>query len=490
MSSRVEQLPVTPSSDRGFFGQPFALANLFGVEMWERFSFYGMQGILLYYLYYTAEQGGLGLDVVAATSIVGAYGGTVYLSTIVGAWVADRLLGSERTLFYSACLVMLGHICLALIPGLAGVGVGLIMIAFGSGGLKANATSLVGDLYAPDDQRRDAGFSIFYMGINLGGLLGPLLTGWAQKNWGFHVGFGLAAIGMALGLIQYTLGRRRLNGVGSRVPNPLPAADRPRIVVLAAVAVVVVAALALTGVITADHLSTIVVTLTVIAAIAYFAVILTSSRITAQERSRVLAFIPMFIASAVFWSLFQQQFTTVAIYADERLDRNLFGWDFPPTWVQSINPVFIIIFAGVFAAAWTKLGKRQPSSPMKFALGTGIMGVAFLCFIPMSGGGANSAPLLGLAGILLLFTFAELLLSPVGLSLSTKLAPAAFHTQMVALFFLSIALGSSLAGTLSGYYSPDHEVSYFATVGLASIGIGVVIAVLSPWIRRLMRGVH
>ena len=490
MSSRVEQLPATAPSDRRFFGQPFALANLFGVEMWERFSFYGMQGILLYYLYYAVADGGLGLDKAAATSIVGAYGGTVYLSTIVGAWVADRVLGSERTLFYSACLIMLGHISLAVLPGLTGVGVGLVLIAFGSGGLKANATSLVGDLYAPDDQRRDAGFSIFYMGINLGGLLGPLLTGWAQKSWGFHVGFALAAIGMALGLIQYTVGRRRLQGIGASAPNPLPAADRPRVLALAVAAVVVVAVLSLTGVIQAANLSEIVVGLTIVAAVAYFVVILSSRRITATERSRVVAFIPMFVASAAFWSLFQQQFTTVAIYADQRLDRNLFGWEFPPTWVQSINPVFIIIFAGVFATLWTKLGPRQPSSPIKFALGTGVMGLAFLCFIPMAGGGANSAPLLGLAGILLLFTFAELLLSPVGLSLSTKLAPAAFHTQMVALFFLSVALGSSLAGTLSGFYSEDHEVAYFATVGLASIGIGVLLAVTSPWIRRLMRGVH
>lgn len=490
MTSKVEPHSGRTDSDRGFFGQPFALANLFGVEMWERFSFYGMQGILLYYLYYEADQGGLGLDKAAATSIVGAYGGTVYLSTIVGAWIADRILGSERTLFYSACLIMLGHISLAVLPGLAGVGVGLVLIAFGSGGLKANATSLVGDLYAPDDERRDAGFSIFYMGINLGGLIGPLLTGWAQTNWGFHVGFALAAVGMALGLIQYTLGRKRLRGIGDSAPNPLPVADRPRVMVLTIVAVVVVAALSLTGVVTTGNLSEIVVALTIVAAVAYFAVILTSSRITGTERSRVFAFIPMFIASAAFWSLFQQQFTTVAIYADKRLDRNLFGWDFPPTWVQSINPVFIIIFAGVFAATWTKLGSRQPSSPIKFALGTGIMGVAFLCFIPMSGGGANSAPLLGLAGILLLFTFAELLLSPVGLSLSTKLAPAVFHTQMVALFFLSVALGSSLAGTLSGYYDESNEVPYFATVGLASIGIGVLLAILSPWIRKLMRGVH
>lgn len=488
MTSKVESQGT--ESDRGFFGQPFALANLFGVEMWERFSFYGMQGILLYYLYYSVSDGGLGLDKAAATSIVGAYGGTVYLSTIVGAWVADRLLGSERTLFYSACLIMLGHISLAIIPGLPGVGVGLVLIAFGSGGLKANATSLVGDLYTPDDERRDAGFSIFYMGINLGGLIGPLITGWAQKNWGFHVGFALAAVGMALGLVQYTLGRKHLHGVGSAAPNPLPAAARPRVAVIAIVAIAIAFAFSFAGVITAANLSEIVVALTIVAAVAYFAVILTSRRITPVERSRVVAFIPMFIASAAFWSLFQQQFTTVAIYADARLDRNLLGWEFPPTWVQSINPVFIIVFAGAFAALWTKLGSRQPSSPIKFALGTGIMGVAFLCFIPMSGGGPNSAPLLGLAGILLLFTFAELLLSPVGLSLSTKLAPAAFHTQMVALFFLSVALGSSLAGTLSQFYDESHEVSYFATVGFASLGIGGLLAVLTPWIRRLMRGVQ
>ena len=488
MTSKVESQGT--ESDRGFFGQPFALANLFGVEMWERFSFYGMQGILLYYLYYSVSDGGLGLDKAAATSIVGAYGGTVYLSTIVGAWVADRLIGSERTLFYSACLIMLGHISLAIIPGLPGVGVGLVLIAFGSGGLKANATSLVGDLYTPDDERRDAGFSIFYMGINLGGLIGPLITGWAQKNWGFHVGFALAAVGMALGLVQYTLGRKHLHGVGSAAPNPLPAAARPRVAVIAIVAIAIAFAFSFAGVITAANLSEIVVALTIVAAVAYFAVILTSRRITPVERSRVVAFIPMFIASAAFWSLFQQQFTTVAIYADARLDRNLFGWEFPPTWVQSINPVFIIVFAGAFAALWTKLGSRQPSSPIKFALGTGIMGIAFLCFIPMSGGGPNSAPLLGLAGILLLFTFAELLLSPVGLSLSTKLAPAAFHTQMVALFFLSVALGSSLAGTLSQFYDESHEVSYFATVGFASLGIGVLLAVLTPWIRRLMRGVQ
>src|SRR3954471_4376394 len=189
--------------EENFFGQPRALANLFGVEMWERFSFYGMQGILLIYLYYSAADGGLGIDQGTANGIVGAYGGGVYLATILGAWLADRAIGPERTLFYAAVVVMLGHVALALVPGVAGVGAGLILVALGSGGVKANATSLVGSLYAEGDERRDGGFSLFYMGINLGAFAGPLLTGWLQENQGFHWGFGLAAVGMFLGLVQY-----------------------------------------------------------------------------------------------------------------------------------------------------------------------------------------------------------------------------------------------------------------------------------------------
>jgi POT family proton-dependent oligopeptide transporter len=222
----------------------------------------------------------------------------------------------------------------------------------------------------------------------------------------------------------------------------------------------------------------------------YFVVILSSREITTVERRRVYAFIPMFIASAVFWSLYQQQFTVVTIYSDKRLDRSLFGWEMPVSWVQSINPIFIIILAGVFAALWTKLGSRQPSTVMKFALGTISIGVSFLLFIPMSGGGANSAPLLGLVGVLLFFTISELLLSPVGLSLSTKLAPAKFHTQMVALFFLSIALGTAMSGLLTGYYDPTDEVPYFTVLGIAAIVVGVLLAAISKPVRKLMGGVH
>jgi proton-dependent oligopeptide transporter, POT family len=481
---------VTKSTEgRSFFGQPFGLANLFGVEMWERFSFYGMQGILLYYLYYETSDGGLGIEKEAATSIVGAYGGMVYLSTILGAWIADRLLGSERTLFYSAVMIMCGHISLALLPGLLGVGVGLSLVAVGSGGLKANATSMVGELYSEHDQRRDAGFSIFYMGINLGAFVGPLLTGLAQDKVGFHLGFGLAAIGMALGLAQYTVFRGHLRGIGEKAPKPLPANERSRWIAIAVVAVVAIGVLLASGLVTDDNLSDVVVALTIVATIAYFAIILSSKKITAVERSRVISFIPMFIASAAFWSLYQQQFTTVALIADKTLDRNLFGWDFPPSWVQSINPVFIITFAGIFAAAWTKLGSRQPITPLKFAAGTGIMGLAFLCFLPFASGKPNSVPLLALVLILLLFTFAELFLSPVGLSLATKLAPKAFHTQMVALFFLSVALGTAMAGTLATYFDQNNQTPFFAWIGGASILVSVAMVALSPWVKKMMAGV-
>ncbi|MDQ2961137.1 peptide MFS transporter [Lapillicoccus sp.] len=476
--------------DTSFFGQPRVLSNLFGVELWERFSFYGMQGILLIYLYYSADKGGLGIDQATATGIVGAYGGLVYLSTIAGAWLADRLIGAERTLFYAAALVMSGHIALSILPGLVGVGVGLVLIAVGSGGVKANATSLVGTLYSEKDSRRDAGFSIFYMGINIGALIGPLLTGLLQSNLGFHWGFALAAVGMAVGLIQYSVGRKRLAEVANEIPHPLPSSERTRYIAGVVVAAVVILVLALTGVLRADRLATIVIGVTIVATVIYFAIILTSKLVTEVERKRVIAFIPMFLVSAVFWSLYQQQFTVLTIYSDKQLDRSIFGWEMPVPWVQSINPVFIIVLSGVFAAIWTKMGDRQPPTPYKFAAGTVVMGIAFLLFIPMASTEANSAPLLGVIGVIFVFTIAELLLSPVGLSLATKLAPQKFHTQMVALFFLSVALGTAMAGRLAEGYTVENQVPYFAILGGIAIVVGVVLALVTPWLRRLMGGVR
>lgn len=488
--STTERQPASRDEDTRFFGQPWPLVHVFGVEMWERFSFYGMQGILLIYLYHSVTQGGLGLPEATAGGILGAYGGSVYLATILGAWLADRLFGSERVLFVSAMVIVAGHLALALLPGFVGVGVGLVLVALGSGGLKANATAVVGTLYAPDDVRRDAGFSLFYLGINLGAFLGPILTGLLQSTLGFHWGFGLAALGMTLGLVQYAFGRRGLPDTAREVPNPLPRSRYPLVGIIAGGAVLVIAVCVLTGLVHADNLALIVIIGTIVAAIAYFAVILSSHRIDATERSRVWSFVPLFLTSVAFWSLYQQQFTVLTVYSDKRLDRNLFGWEMPVSWVQSINPVFIIILSGVFAAIWTKLGTRQPSTPVKFGLAAIIMGAAFLLFLPFSGGGENSTPLLAIVGILFVFTVAELLLSPVGLSASTKLAPAVFHTQMVALFFLSVALGTAIAGWLVQFYDPENEVPFFSILGGIAILVGVGMLLSVKPVLRLMRGVR
>ena len=238
----AEQTDEQPAG-RTLFGHPIGLANLFGVELWERFSFYGMLTILAYYLYYSLTEGGLELPKATATGIVGAYGGLVYLSTVLGGWIADRLLGMERTVLYGGVVVMCGHIALALIPGLAGVGVGLVLVALGSGALKANASSLLGTLYEKNDPRCDGGFTLFYLGINLGAFIGPLITGLLQTRIGFHWGFGAAAVGMAFGLAQYVFFRKNLGDHGRDVPNPLP---RSAIkwwiaVAIAVVAVVVIA---------------------------------------------------------------------------------------------------------------------------------------------------------------------------------------------------------------------------------------------------------
>ncbi|GAA1923230.1 peptide MFS transporter [Microbacterium aoyamense] len=481
---------VEGDHDTRFFGQPWALAHIFGVEMWERFSFYGMQGILLIYMYYSVAQGGLGIDQTVATGIVGAYGGTVYLCTILGAWLADRVLGSEKVLFISAIVIMAGHIGLALLPSVWGLGVGLILVAIGSGGLKANATAVVGTLYSAKDPRRDAGFSLFYLGINLGAFLGPLLTGLLQTNLGFHWGFGAAAVGMAIGLIQYSFGRKQLPKEASVISNPLPR-NRYAVFIGAALAgLAVIVALVLLGVIRADNLASIVIIITLLATIAYFFVIVSSRQIDATERSRVLGFIPLFIVNVGFWSLYQQQFTVLTIYSDQRLNREIFGWEMPVSWVNSINPIFVIILSGVFAAIWTKLGTRAPSAPVKFSLGAMIMGAAFLLFLPFVATGVNGTPLLAIVVILLVFTIAELFISPPGLSVTTKLAPRKFHTQMVALYFLSIALGTSIAGWCAQFYDPKNEAPYFTILGLIAIALGIALLLCVKPVLALMKGVR
>jgi proton-dependent oligopeptide transporter, POT family len=473
---------------RTIYGHPIGLVNLFGVELWERFSFYGMLTILAYYLYYSVTDGGLALSKATATGIVGAYGGLVYLSTVLGGWIADRVLGMERTVFYGGVVVMLGHIALAVLPGLSGVGVGLVLVALGSGALKANASSLLGTMYAKGDARADGGFTLFYLGINLGAFIGPLVTGLLQTRIGFHYGFGAAAIGMALGLVQYVAFRRNLGEHGRQVPNPLPRSAIGRSVAVVVVGLLVVAGAVALGLITLANLSQVTTGVIIVASIGYFAIMLTSAKVTDSEKIRVRAFIPLFVANAVFWSLFQQIFTVLAVYSDERMNWSLFGWTAPSSWIGSIEPVWIILLSPVFAVIWTRLADRAPTTPRKFSFGVIGMGLAFLCFVPLAG--VDGVPALLVAAILAGFAVSELLISPIGLSVTTKLAPEAFRAQMMALYFFSVGLGTAMSGVLARYYSPDHEVAYFGILGAVAVVAGVVVYAIAPAVSRRMEGVH
>lgn len=475
---------------RTLFGHPIGLTNLFGVELWERFSYYGMVTILGYYLYYSTTEGGLGLSQSTGVGIVGAYGGLVYLSTVLGGWIADRLLGMERTVFYGGVVVVAGHIALAVLPGLAGVGVGLVLVALGSGALKANASSLLGTLYPKGDARADGGFTLFYLGINLGAFSGPLITGLLQNHVGFHYGFGAAAIGMALGLAQYVVFRHNLGTHGREVPNPLPRSAIGPLIGLLVGAAVVVAAVWVTGLVTLDNLPEVTTGVIAVASVIYFVVMLTSAKVLPIERSRVRAFIPLFIANAVFWSLFQQIFTVLAVYSDERMNWSVFGWTAPSNWIGSVEPVWIIALSPLFALMWTKLGSRAPSTPRKFALGVVGMGLAFLLFVPLSAFSGQTVPALLVVAVMAGFAVSELLLSPIGLAVTTQLAPEAFRAQMMALYFFSVGIGTSMSGTLARFYDRDHEIAYFGITGAVAVCAGLIVAAIAPRISRHMAGVH
>lgn len=486
MTTRTSPGADTPHTERKFFGQPWGLANLFGIELWERFSFYGMQALLAFYMYYAATDGGLGIDQSVALSLVGAYGGFVYMMALVASFVGDRLLGAERTLYYSAILVMVGHIVLALVPGAAGLAIGLVCVGIGSGGVKTASQVVLGDLYDREDPRRDAGFSIFYMAVNIGGLLGPMITGWVWGMARFHWGFGLAAIGMAIGLIQYTLMRKSTIGAaGSEVPNPLPRSEWAKWGLGAAAITALLVGLLVSGLLPLDWLSWLVFAVALVATVVLLREMFASDQVSEGEKSRLTGYIPLLVGSVAFFAIFQSQFTVVAVYSDQRADLSLFNWTLTPAQVQSFNPLFIIIFAPVFAAAWTKLGERQWSSATKFGVANIIIGVSLFIFLPYVGKGPQSTPLLVLVLVLFLFTMGELFLSPVGNSLATRVAPNAFKSRLFAVWLMSVSMGTALSGVLGSLYNPDDpsaERTFFITLSVITIALGVFLIAIRRWV--------
>ncbi|WP_462408795.1 peptide MFS transporter [Neobacillus sp. Marseille-QA0830] len=489
----VESVPQT-----GFFGHPKGLLTLFFTEFWERFSYYGMRAILVYYMYYSVTKGGLGMDQTLALSIMSIYGSLVYMSGIIGGWFADRIFGTSKAVFFGGILIMLGHIALAIPGSIAFFFVSMVLIVLGTGLLKPNVSTIVGEMYAENDNRRDAGFSIYYMGINLGAFLSPLIVGSkAIMNTSFHLGFSIAAVGMFLGLVVFLLTKKKNLGLaGTTIANPLAPAEKKKIITYFIIAILIIAIICFftipNGTLTFERFINLVSILGILIPTIYFIRMYHSPKTTSDERSRVIAYIPLFIAAVMFWAIQEQGSTILANYADKRTQLDFAGIHISPAWFQSLNPLFIITLAPIFGLLWVKLGKREPSIPQKFSLGLLFAGLSFMVILlPAYFGGSDSlVNPLWLVLSYLICVLGELCLSPVGLSATTKLAPAAFSAQTMSLWFLASAAAQALNAQMVKFYTPETEMNYFGVIGGASIVLGIVLMIIAPKIQGLMKGIR
>ncbi|TNH31698.1 peptide MFS transporter [Micromonospora orduensis] len=492
----TQDVPVErrAASERTFFGHPRALATLFLTEMWERFSFYGMRAILVLYLTAEVADDGLGLGEASANAVYGTYNAMVYLLALPGGWVADRLIGARRSVLWGGVVIAAGHYVMA-VPVRWSVFAGMTLIVLGTGLLKPNISTMVGGLYDRDSPRRDAGFSIFYMGINLGAFIAPLITGYLGEKINWHLGFAVAAVGMTFGVIQYVLGRRNLGDAGDRPADPLLGADRRRALTRAGLAVValvvLVAVLALVGLFTVNTVVNLLTGVTVLVAIGYFARIMTDRELSATERSRMKAYLWLFVFAAAFWLIYDQAGSVLNIFAAERTDRDVAGFTFPASWLQSVNPILIIIGAPLFALLWLRVGNRV-STPVKFAVGLVLNGLSFVLMAAAAQaavGGERVSPW-WLVAVYAIQVAGELSLSPVGLSATTKLAPVKYASQMLGLWFLATAVGDAIGGQVARLAETWSEPTYFLTFGLASVAFGVGAVMFARHIRALMAGIQ
>src|SRR5436189_2793147 len=434
-------METRPESTR-FFGHPAGLSTLFFTEMWERFSYYGMRGFLALYM-----TKGLGFTDQHAGSVFGNYLGSVWLAAIFGGFIADRWLGQYRSVLFGGIIIALGHFTLAF-HALPFFYAGLSLIVIGTGLLKPNASTLVGSLYEQGDERRDAGFSIFYMGINVGALLGPIVAGKIAEGIDWHLGFACAGVGMTLGLIQYVAGRRRLQPALDRL------AARPKPALAAAPQA--------------------------------------SSAFTREDWKRMAAVVVFFLFASLFWGAFEQAGSTLTLFADRYVRLELLGLKLYASWFVAVQAAFVIVLSPLFAWLWVRLGARQPSSPAKFALALMFVGLAFVLLMPAGAaaqGGVKVSPL-WLVGAYFIEELGEVCLYPVGLSVVTKLAPARIVGLMMGVFFLSNAVGNKLAGWSAGFISTTPLPTLFGVTAAVTLGAAVVMALLLRPVRNLMGGVR
>jgi POT family proton-dependent oligopeptide transporter len=495
----------------GFFGHPRGLSTLFFTEMWERFSYYGMRAILLLFMTAAVTEGGLGWDTAKAGPIYGLYTAMVYLTALPGGWIADRLIGQRRSVLIGGIVIALGHVSLAL-HGLGFFFLGLFLIVTGTGLLKPNISTMVGGLYSPGDARRDAGFSIFYMGINIGAFVAPLVCGFLAQSTQFrgfleghgfnpvnswHWGFGAAAVGMTLGLIQYVLGGRHLGKTGlapATAGNPAALAkDRRNLLIGAAVFAAVIVLVFVVG-LSVAAVTKYVGYLLLIIPIVYFAYLF-SQPWTPEERGHLWAIVAFFVFATLFWSAFEQAGSTLNLFAQRYTSTSILGFEFPASWLQAVNSAFIWMLAPVFAWIWVALGRRrkEPSSPAKFSYGLFFAGAGFLVMV---GAALSSGPEGGrvtpmwLITVYLLHTIGELCLSPVGLSSMTKLAPARVVSQMMGIWFLATAEGNFIGGQVAGVFEKFPLPQIFGSVaGVCAVFTLIAVVLIRP-LKRLMGEVH
>lgn len=556
--------------NKTFFGHPAGLFTLFFTEMWERFSYYGMRAILILFMVAKLgqENAGLGFDASRAGAIYGLYTASVYLLTLPGGWLADNIFGQRKAIWYGGIIIMLGHLSLA-IPGGPTFYTGLALVAIGTGLLKANISTIVGDLYPEGGARRDAGFSIFYMGINIGSFAGQLLVGYLGESVDWHYGFGIAALGMFLGLIVFKLTEKPYLGEVGVIPkakiDQSPGKDNKKRntvlgVGLIALLILMLYILQTMGVVdlmsvvgVAEALSYIIVAI----AFLYFSYIFIAGGLTKTEVKRVLVILFLFLGAAIFWSGFEQAGSSLNLFSERHAQRyfgplsisemipillggiifvllsifwykkifsqkNLIpslksilavvfiglsyiaywllsnisgGWEMPASWLQAANPMFIIIFAPIVGVIWVKLAavRANPPAPLKFAFGLVSLGIGFLMMVF-----ASNIVVSGLAdgvkasAFWLLITYffhtiGELTLSPVGLSMTTKLAPSRFSGQFMGIWFMGTALGNLFAGLFAGNFNENNVAEMpdlFMSVVTVSIGAGIFFLIMSPIIKK------
>lgn len=480
------------NNDTAFFGHPRGLSTLFFTEMWERFSYYGIRALLFLYMPAPVESGGLGLSLAATGSIYGLFTACAYIFSIPGGWIADRFLGLQTGVILGGCLIALGNFIM-MQPSQGALAAALLVIAIGTGFLKTCCTTTVGFLYRQGDVRRDAGFSIYYVGINLGAFIAPLACGYLGQRIAYRYAFGLAGLFMLAGLAQYILTRGALEGAGARPAVPGTAQDRRIVGAGVGVLAAIVAVVVLMGIgpkQVADAFA-LVLSVTVVGT---FAFLLFSRSFSAEEKRRMWAVLVLFLASAIFWSIFEQAGSTLNLFAERSTDNRIFGWEFPSSFFQALNSLYIIFgMAAFFAWLWVKMGERDPSVVTKFGFGLLGAGLGFMVMMVAAGlvaGGNAKVSIWWLTACYALHSAGELCLSPVGLSAMTKLAPERIAGFMMGVWFLSISAGNFLGGYLATFYESLPLNQLFGYVGGFGIAMGLVMLVIAKPVTRLMGGVR